>query len=1286
MPRSVPDARLALKDLADPLFKEFKGKTWYRDLDAIITLGQTALEFTPLEHSERRSALMNLTSLLSQRFDKEGRNEDLYELITLKHAMLEYISPEEPQGQTLLLELDDHLFECFKRTDSTVDLEEVISLRRVALERAPKRNRCRALLNLADALHEQFQKQGTANSIAEALSLAGAASRLLDRDHVLTQDHLASYLETTRLALNDLANPLSKKFKKKERDRDLNAMIALGKTALEFLPPNPPLPHSVLIDLMILLSQRFIKEGRNEDLDELIMLERAALEYVSPDEPQGQTLLLELDDHLFERFKRTDATVDLEEVISLRRVALERSPERNRCKALLNLADALHEQFQKQGTENSIAEAFRFARTALGLCCPGHPDHALSRNYLARYVETTQLALYDLTNPIFDKFKKERDCDLDAMITLGQTAFEFAPPQHPQRLSVLISLAGLLSERFNQERREEDLDKLITLKRAASEYMSPDDPQRQTVLLELDDHLLERFKLTDSMVDLEEIISLRRAALERIPPPNRCRALLNLADALQEQFQKQGTEKSIAEALSLARAASGLCPPGHPDHALPRDHLASYLETIRLALNDLANPILEKFNMKESDHGLDAIITLGRTALEFTPSEHPLHHSTLTHLAGLILERFHKDGGKEDLDELITLKRAASEYMSPDEPQRKTVLLELDDHLSERFRRTDSMVDLEEIIYLRRAALVRIAPPNRCKALLNLANALHEQFQRQGLENSIAEAVSLVRVALSLCPLGHPDHALPRDRLTSYLQTKVAKRAARTRVRGPGAGPSSTSSYDIERLIKKAVTAKVEKIPLRLLHTPTGVLCNRDAQISYFEGSLQYKRILSLASSLDNQQLESEINNVIEEYFGFATLSHRWGSGEPLLRDVEGKSTDDLSSTDGVEKLQMFCALALQRNFQWAWSDTCCIDKDSSAELQEAIGSMFSWYRWSSLTIVHLSDVFDGGSLASSVWFTRGWTLQELLASRTILFYTRDWSLYSESDVVDHKSNLALLEELQTATGIAKQHLTNFYPGMDDARSRLHWASRRRTTRPEDIAYSLFGIFLVHLPIFYGESAQNALGRLLAEIISRSGDVSVLDWVGKPSSFNSCFPVDLAPYQTVPHFPLILSDSARHTSLDLDKAQQLYSSLKGLPRAGYVNSKLTLPSTVHPLTAVKLQGSSTSPTSPSRYTYEIQASRLRPLNVTLSVELDESVDTYILVRPWHPKTLEQQADHDVDVVWRLLEQLEQPFNALLLKRSLRNEYKRIACDCTITACIQDITSIVNSEVLIPEIV
>ncbi|KIK11028.1 hypothetical protein PISMIDRAFT_80236, partial [Pisolithus microcarpus 441] len=107
--------------------------------------------------------------------------------------------------------------------------------------------------------------------------------------------------------------------------------------------------------------------------------------------------------------------------------------------------------------------------------------------------------------------------DLDAIIMLGQITLEFIPPENPQRCSALIDLAGLLSERFNNEGRKEDLEELISL----------------------------------------------TSALERIPPPDRCRPLLNLANALHEQFQTQGTRNSVIEAISLARAAWSLCTPGH---------------------------------------------------------------------------------------------------------------------------------------------------------------------------------------------------------------------------------------------------------------------------------------------------------------------------------------------------------------------------------------------------------------------------------------------------------------------------------------------------------------------------------------------------------------------------------------------------------------------------------------------------------------------------------------------------------------------------------------------------
>ncbi|KAI6044236.1 hypothetical protein EDC04DRAFT_2561505, partial [Pisolithus marmoratus] len=264
--------------------------------------------------------------------------------------------------------------------------------------------------------------------------------------------------------------------------------------------------------------------------------------------------------------------------------------------------------------------------------------------------------------------------------------------------------------------------------------------------------------------------------------------------------------------------------------------------------------------------------------------------------------------------------------------------------------------------------------------------------------------------------------------------------------------------------------------------------------MSHFLSSQQYNQLLSSCTTCDSDQRRTLIHTVISAYFQFVTFSHRWGGDEPSLRDVEGHPIYDMSNKGGFGKLKAFCFHAFEQHYLWAWSDTCCINKDSSAELQEAIGSMFGWYRRSALTIVYFSDVPNAHSFGSSEWFRRGWTLQELLAPRTILFYTQNWSLYKNFTCPNHKADVTVLEELEHATGIEFRFLTNFSPGLDDARSRLQWASLRCTTRPEDIAYSLFGIFDLHLPVLYGESAEKALGRLLAEIISQSRDISILDW------------------------------------------------------------------------------------------------------------------------------------------------------------------------------------------------
>jgi hypothetical protein len=326
------------------------------------------------------------------------------------------------------------------------------------------------------------------------------------------------------------------------------------------------------------------------------------------------------------------------------------------------------------------------------------------------------------------------------------------------------------------------------------------------------------------------------------------------------------------------------------------------------------------------------------------------------------------------------------------------------------------------------------------------------------------------------------------------------------------------SPSDAEVAIRRVIHAHMENFPPRLFDTTTGLLHDRDAQINVFKTSTQYKALLSLTIKRADRRSEC-IKEAILVYFRYAMLSHRWEGKEPLLHDIQDKVVYELEPVDGVHKLQSFCKVARDAGYRWAWSDTCCIDKSNNVELQESVNTMFVWYRHSALTIIYLSDVSrfsKSGALAKSAWIERGWTVQEFLAPNVIIFYQKDWSLYLDDRTPNHKESVAIMQELAYATGIDLRALVNFQPGMRGARAKLQWASRRVTTWQEDIAYSLFGIFGVHLAVIYGEKKQNALGRLLQEIVARSGDITALDWVGKSSEFNSCLPADITSYEVAP--------------------------------------------------------------------------------------------------------------------------------------------------------------------------
>ncbi|KAK3317746.1 heterokaryon incompatibility protein-domain-containing protein [Cercophora scortea] len=245
----------------------------------------------------------------------------------------------------------------------------------------------------------------------------------------------------------------------------------------------------------------------------------------------------------------------------------------------------------------------------------------------------------------------------------------------------------------------------------------------------------------------------------------------------------------------------------------------------------------------------------------------------------------------------------------------------------------------------------------------------------------------------------------------------------------------------------------------------------------------------------------------------YAILSHVWGAEEVSFSEMKkAKHRAAAQQKAGFAKIKGCCARARKDGLKWAWVDSCCIDKRSSAELSEAINSMFQWYRGARLCYVYLADISNAPSpteLAGSRWFTRGWTLQELLAPRRILFFARDWIRIGCLEVAGQRAvnwfdlraeeekvaPAYLLAQLSTITGIPENVLSGKTAlTQSPVAQRMHWASRRETTRPEDRAYSLMGLFDISMPILYGEGLDKAFTRLQYEIMSRTPDQSILAW------------------------------------------------------------------------------------------------------------------------------------------------------------------------------------------------
>jgi hypothetical protein len=267
----------------------------------------------------------------------------------------------------------------------------------------------------------------------------------------------------------------------------------------------------------------------------------------------------------------------------------------------------------------------------------------------------------------------------------------------------------------------------------------------------------------------------------------------------------------------------------------------------------------------------------------------------------------------------------------------------------------------------------------------------------------------------------------------------------------------------------------------------------------------------------------------------YAILSHTWGSDDDevsfqdlqdlsssRVRQPNGPFAHRITKKPGFAKIKDSARLAKSQGFHYIWVDTCCINKTSSAELSEAINSMFRWYRNAAVCYAFLDDVsaesdveyreflshfgklhefgdrssqsqrrvFDLNpsiveSLRYSRWFTRGWTLQELIAPFNVEFYSRDWRLLGTK--LDNRPKTTPERSfptlISTITGVDLAILEGKLDLEDlSIANRMRWAARRQTTRIEDKAYSLMGIFGVNMPLLYGEG-NRAFIRLQEEIL-----------------------------------------------------------------------------------------------------------------------------------------------------------------------------------------------------------
>ena len=274
----------------------------------------------------------------------------------------------------------------------------------------------------------------------------------------------------------------------------------------------------------------------------------------------------------------------------------------------------------------------------------------------------------------------------------------------------------------------------------------------------------------------------------------------------------------------------------------------------------------------------------------------------------------------------------------------------------------------------------------------------------------------------------------------------------------------------------------------------------------------------------------------------YAILSHRWIGTEIHYEEMvdlgkmNTKQQKEIRDRQGYKKVVATCKQAEEDNCKWVWVDTCCMDKRNGAELQESMNSMYRWYANAKICYAYLHDV-DGSSFPDKVdkkyhksngrpeWFSRGWTLQEMIAPQILRFFNKDWK-----PIGDRKWLAPTLEKI---TGVPVNILQHGLEGNRPCIAQImSWAANRKTKRVEDRAYSLMGLLDVNMPTVYGEG-KKAFHRLQLEIIRSSTDQSIFAWghdsenvrigsilADSPSDFKDCSTMELMEHdEFIEEFP-----------------------------------------------------------------------------------------------------------------------------------------------------------------------